>query len=853
MSIWRQALCACLAIVCVVSSRARAHEPEEERAPDAAPVPLVRVEPEYPPAARAAGVGGVVGMRLEIDADGAVTDVRVLRPAGFGFDEAAATAARKMKFRPATRDGRPVAATVLFDQRFVLRPRLGAETHADAAPPPPTEAPAPSSYESTVRSHPAASSASSTTIAGTEVTLRPRTNPTDVLRAVPGLLTVNHQGGGKAAQLFLRGFDADHGTDIAIFVDGVPINMPSHAHGQGYADLNWIIAEAIDRIDVEKGTYDARVGDFATAGAINLVTRDRFDESSVQYTLGMLPSVSGRAVASGRFVAIAAPKLPGWAQKLHPWVAFEAGYDDGPFVRSEDLTRYSLFAKLGYDLGPRTDVGLFVQAYGSGWIGSGQVPSREVDAGRLSQFGSEDPSEGGLTERQMFTAFVRHHGASNEIDATAYVTRYRLSLWNDFTFFLNDPVQGDEIEQDDARVFAGGKLAWHFHAHPRSIALRTTVGVDSRWDGVRVDAFHAESQNGDFRRRLAQYRHLTDDQLNIAAFAEEDVVFTRWLRVIGGLRTDYFGFTVGGDTSGARQFWLLSPKASVVLTPIMRKLDIFLNFGMGFHSNMAEVALQDGQQATDASGNRFTLRAVPRMYAGELGARTRLFDRLQASAALWVSYLENETVFNADAGGFSPSDATRRWGFDLDARARILSWLSADVELAQATATAVPDSGNGGAVALAPRFYMTGGLTAERGRLRAGLRFRYLAPRPAFDETSPEFQKYGVKTLASGMANPDYAPERVTAQGWFVVDAYVAWRWRFLEGQLAAQNLLGSTWREAQFGNESCVRDEVYNPANPNWGACGAALAAGGRTGVTDVHFTPGTPINLQLTLKAYF
>src|SRR4029078_1962829 len=175
-------------------------------------------------------------------------------------------------------------------------------------------------FESRVEGRGATSAASASSVRDEDFELRPRTSPNDVLRVVPGLMAVQHQGGGKADQLFLRGFDADHGTAVAVFIDGLPVTLPSHAHGQGYADLHFLIPEAIERIDVEKGPYDARYGDFATAGAVNLVTRDRFDEASVQYTLGMFPTIPGRAVAQGRFVGIAAPKLPGWAAKLHPWI-----------------------------------------------------------------------------------------------------------------------------------------------------------------------------------------------------------------------------------------------------------------------------------------------------------------------------------------------------------------------------------------------------------------------------------------------------------------------------------------------------------------------------------------------------
>jgi TonB family protein len=883
------------ALSLLLAAGAAAHEPEE--APPTpgltAPVLLERADPAYPEAARTAGIGGTVGLELGVAADGSVASAKVIRSAGFGFDEAALAAALKFRFRPATKDGKPIASTVLFDQHFVLRPHLSAEVAAEPAPSesPPPAAPQPGSsdkYESRVIARGPTSAASSSTIRNLDFDLRPKTSPNDILRVVPGLLAVQHQGGGKADQLFLRGFDADHGSDVGVYIDGVPVNLGSHAHGQGFADLHFIIPEALERIDVVKGPYDVRWGDFATAGAVNLVTRQKFESSSVQYTLGMFPTIPGRAAAEGRFVGIIAPTLPGWAAKLHPWIAFEAAYENGPFTASEDLKRYNLFAKLSADVTPRLTIGVFFQAYGSGWIGSGQIPQRDV--ARIGQFGSEDPSEGGQSERQMVTAFLKYDGGDHEVEATAYVTRYRLSLFNDFTFFLRDPVNGDEIEQDDARVFGGGKLAYHFHRRWHSISLRTTLGAEMRYDGVHVDRWDAESQNGDFRKRLSRLARDPADPLafggsndgidiiDIAGYAEEDVVFNRWFRLLGGLRADYFGFDVNdlGEslgagqpaTSGTRQFSAFSPKATAVFSPVHDVLDLYLNFGMGFHSNQAEVALADGKTLTDASGNKFVVHALPRFYGGEVGARVHLWNRIDVATAFWLSYLENETVFDADNGSFVPAAPSRRLGLDLELRGRILDWLFADLDLAQATATALPD---GGELALAPKLYITGGLTAKhRVGVRAGLRFRYLGARPAFDESSPEYRYFTSRTLADGRPNADYDPSRVVAQGWFVLDAYVAYRWRFLEASAAVQNLLNTAWREAQFGNRSCTRDEVYDAANRNYAGSGNMLSDGSyvdrcgigyanvnganqRSGVVDVHYTPGVPFNLQLTLKAYF
>lgn len=769
----------------------------------------------------------------------------------------------------------------------------GAEAPGRRAPAEPEEsAEVKPLFEARVTARGPTTAASASSIRNLDFDLRPHTSPNDVLRVVPGLLAVQHQGGGKADQLFLRGFDADHGTDVAVYIDGIPVNLPSHAHGQGFADLHWLIPEALERIDVVKGPYDARFGDFATAGAVNLITRPAFDSSSVQYTLGMLPSIAGRAVAQGRFVAIAAPQLKGWAAKLHPWLAFEAAYDNGPFTVAEDLKRYNLFGKVSYDFNAHLKIGVFLQAYGSGWLGSGQIPARDVP--RIGEFGAEDPSEGGLSERQMFTAFLKYKKAEHEFDATAYVTRYRLSLFNNFTFFLSNPQLGDEIEQDDSRVFTGAKLAYRFTKRWRSLSLRTAIGGEARFDSVHVDRWDVESQNGDFRKRLGRHidrselalsgNNASVDILNLAGYAEEDVVFNRYFRIVGALRADFFGYSVDDQgevlgpgqpaTSGVRQFTAFSPKATAVISPAPGALDLYLNFGQGFHTNQAQVALRDGVVQASADGGTFVSRAVPKIYAGELGARAHLWDHLDVAAALWASYLESETIFDADNATFAPAAPTRRFGFDLELRGRILSWLFADFDLAQASATALPEQGGAGALALAPKLYLTGGLTVKHPvGVRAGLRFRFLGARPAFDEASPEYQYYTARNLPDGRPNPDYDPARVTAEGYFILDAYAAYRFRFLELAVSAQNLLNSAWREAQFGNRSCTHDEVYNPQNPNYagsgnqlsdgsyaGRCGlgyaAAPGAGGtstRSGVADLHFTPGVPLNLQLTLKAFF
>jgi outer membrane receptor protein involved in Fe transport len=270
------------------------------------------------------------------------------------------------------------------------------------------------------------------------------------------------------------------------------------------------------------------------------------------------------------------------------------------------------------------------------------------------------------------------------------------------------------------------------------------------------------------------------------------------------------------------------------------------------------VALADGATRAvvrgDGTTSRFVVRALPRFWGGELGARLRVGAVAELTAAAWASYLENETVLDGDHAAFVPSGPTRRLGVDVAARARLARGLWADVDLAQASATAADV---GGAIALAPQLYVTGGLAYKRAGLRAGLRLRYLGPRPAVDESSPDWARYGDRR------SPDYDPSRVVAEGWFLVDLYAAYRWRWLEGALGVQNLFDAHWRESQVANHSCTWDEAHDPGNPRYAGhaladgsaldrCGVAFGAS-RSGVADVHFTPGVPLQLQLTINAYF
>ena len=659
--------------------------------------------------------------------------------------------------------------------------------------------------ETRVEAEAPTSAASAEIIRERDLVLRPKSTPEDILRVVPGLVIAQHQGGGKADQLFLRGFDADHGTDVALFLDGVPVNMPSHGHGQGFADLHFLIPEVIDRVDVSKGPYFAEYGDFDTAGAVNLRTRRTFGENSVSATYGSFNSY--------RLLGIASPKI----SEGRPWLAAEVAGTNGPFDDPERLQRYNLFVKETLALNANTIISVLGSAYGSSWNASGQVPLRAVVSGQLSRFGAIDPTEGGQTQRQMVVVSLEQRSGTRDlIQLTAYAVRYRLRLFSDFTFQLRDAQNFDQIEQDDARFFTGLNGRFRTTRSLGSVKLVSTLGAQARYDDIHAQLWHTarrERLSDCFEDAGNPCSDALISQTSLGAYLEEDFRIAPWLRIVAGVRGDLFQFNVDdqrgiqnppadASTTGAVQQSIASPKLQIVLRPLPN-WDIYLDGGSGFHSNDARGVIR-----TRGSG------ALPRAWGSELGTRLRLFHRLDFAAALWQLHLQSEQVFSADQASTQPSDPTQRLGIDLEARFAIFPWLWADGDLNLSRATYTQDRGNGSAVALAPTRTGTLGLSAlhpDGYKGRVGM--RHVGDRPATQDRS------------------------LTAQGYTVVDLSLGYRHSFWEVGLVIENLFNVRWREAQFANQSQLRNPPYNETAP----------------VTDIHFTPGNPINARATLALYY
>lgn len=647
------------------------------------------------------------------------------------------------------------------------------------------------------------SAASSETVRDRDLMLRPHRRPADILQVTPGLLVFQHAGGGKANQYFMRGFDLDHGTDLALFVDGVPVNMVSHGHGQGYADLHFVIPETVQRLEVRKGPYFAEFGDFANAGALNLVTRPSAPESAVSLGGGMFRSARGLLLLS--------PALEGWT----PYLAAEVYHTDGPFERGESLDRYNLFTRIGRRLDDGSRLTLTLTGHASGWNASGQLPARAVEAGLVDRFGALDPAEGGQTQRH--SAYLTWEGApsaDSALTALAYLVGTGFRLYSDFTFRRDDPVRGDLIRQTDDRTTFGTAARYRFLSRFEDLSLQTSLGVRTRSDLIdnRLDHAPGRTVRLDERRVDATIR-----ESSLSLWAEEEVSWTKWLRTTAGARLDYFAFDVEdhlGEGSGVRDAALVSPKASAVATPA-KGWDLFLNFGFGFHSNDARGVVRTEDPVTP----------LTRARGWELGSRAKLFGRLDLAADAFLIDLDREIVWVGDEGTTEVSGATRRVGVEGEARLALLPWLWAD---ADATWTHAAYRETGEAVALAPDLTLSAGLSARHpdgwyGRIGA----MHVGDRPASEDRF------------------------LTAEGFTRGDATLGWRVGDAELSLELQNLGGAEWREAQFATVSRLEGENGPEACPS--GTRAVSEAGRFRGCEDVNFTPGTPFSAQAALTLYY
>jgi hypothetical protein len=626
-----------------------------------------------------------------------------------------------------------------------------------------------------VTAPPPVSASSEVFIPGKDFELRPQGRPADVLRLVPGFVISQHQGGGKAEQYLLRGFDADHGTDVALFIDGLPVNLRSHAHGQGYSDLHFLIPELVQRLDGYKGPYFVEFGDFATAGAFNFVMKDFVEENYAE--------AAGGSWGTQRYLTLISPTR----DQLKTLVALEYYRSDGPFEHPNGYERFNLFAKAKATLAEGMDLAVWASYYQADWHGSGEIPARAVREGLISRFGSIDPNEGGSTMRANLNADWRWKlDESQLVTVHAYGTYYQLDLFNDFTFFLNDPQNGDEINQRDTRFMAGFDALYEYRTRPFGLSLTSSAGFQYRIDTPRV-VLATSIQ----RHQLARTQDVSIVEQSYSPFVKFDFVPLPWLRFVTGARGDIFTYdvhsrvnTTGDDLNGNVTKARPNVKANLVLGP-WYETEFYANFGTGYHSNDARAVISDPN-----------LTALPTAQGYEFGVRTKAIPRTELSLTYWVLDLSSELVFVGDDGTTEARGPSHREGVEFAMRVKLLDWLtfSGDVTATKA------EFDSGAAIPLAPLLTSRADLTARLPwGLSASAAMRYLGDRYADED------------------------RHQTARGYLLFDFTARYRYKWLEAFVSIENLANTDYREAQFFFNSRLAGE---PAD----------------GVPDIHYTPGNP-----------
>lgn len=641
-----------------------------------------------------------------------------------------------------------------------------------AAPPP--EAPP---EEVIITAPPPVSSSSEQMIPGRTFELRPQGRPADILRLIPGLIINQHQGGGKAEQYLIRGFDADHGTDLALFVDGLPVNLRSHAHGQGYADLHFLIPETVKAVDALKGPYFPEYGDFDTAAVVNFVTRDFVEENTVQ--------VSGGSFNTQRYLTLLSPTR----DALKTFIAVEGYRSDGPFEHPNGYLRTNIFAKASAMLGEDMKLSLSASHYHAEWHGSGQIPERAVRQGLIDRFGSIDPNEGGITQRTNLNLQYDWKPIENHrLTAHVYGSYYALSLFNDFSLFLNDPVNGDMINQRDRRFLAGFDGQYEVKSRPFEIPVTSTAGFQ-----YRIDTPHIVLASAVQRHQTDRVQDVQIVEQSFSPFVKFDLVPVDKVRLVTGARGDIFTFHgteyintsapfVTNDVTRARP----NVKANLILGP-WAETELFGNFGTGFHSNDARGVLA-----------RPKLDALPTARGYEFGVKTRILPRTEVFATYWFLDLSSELVFNGDDATTDVRGRSHREGLEFGTKVRLLDWLTFTGDFTYTTHAEFVDTHK--AVPLAPVWTARADVTARLPwGLSTSLEMRYLGDRPA-DESRTQ-----------------------TARGYTLFSSTTRYRYKNFEAFLSIENLTNVDWREAQFFFTSRL------PGEP-------------AAGVNDIHFTPGSP-----------
>lgn len=620
-----------------------------------------------------------------------------------------------------------------------------------------------------------------------------RTSPVnssqDILRKVPGLFIGQHAGGGKAEQMFLRGFDIDHGTDVNVTVDNLPVNMVSHAHGQGYADLHFVIPETIDRIDFGKGPYHQDKGNFTTAGYVDFKTKQKLDQSSVK-------------LEGGQFNTY---RMLGMFNMLHnsnhnAYIATDYQSTDGPFESPQNFNRINLMGKYTGAISNTDKIGVTLSHFSSKWDASGQIPQRAVDDGSITRFGAIDDTEGGNTSRRnLLINYDKIIDDKSTLKSHVYLSQYDFELYSNFTFFLEDSINGDEIRQKEDRTIFGVESEYS-----RSFSIQNVQGQWQAGISLRNDQSKDNELSHTVNRKETLDRLKLGDinETNIGVYWGTTIDINRWT-FNPSVRVDYFDFQYNDKLATHYKTQeetkaIVSPKLNILYNST-KNLQLYLKTGKGFHSNDTRVVVaEDGK------------KILPAAYGFDAGYIWKPTPKMLLNMAYWYLFSEQEFVYVGDAGIVEPSGETRRQGIDLSYRYQPLSWLFWSLDANYTLARAINEPKGADYIPLAPDFTLTSGLNVVlKSGLYGGLNVRHLADRPANEDNS------------------------IVAHGYTVTDFNAGYKWNNTSIGFQIQNLFNTEWNETQFATESRLKHETEP--------------------VEEIHFTPGTPFFMKAIVQYNF
>lgn len=622
-----------------------------------------------------------------------------------------------------------------------------------------------------------------------------QTNPVkssqEILRKVPGLIIGQHAGGGKAEQIFLRGFDVDHGTDIAISVDGLPVNMVSHAHGQGYADLHFVIPETIENLNFGKGPYYSDKGNFNTAGYIDLQLKKNLSKNMVSLEAGQFNTK--RLVSMFKLIE---------SGNNNAYVASELSLSDGPFDSPQNFNRINIMGRYNYNLIGDQELTITASHFQSKWDASGQIPQRAIDQGLIGRFGAIDDTEGGKTSRSnLLFNYKKRLDENSILRSKAFISQYDFELYSNFTFFLEDPINGDQIKQKEDRIIIGAESVFE----RKNIDLGSNgeleyaSGIGFRYDNVD-DVELSSTLNR--QNTLEQISFGDIDEVNTYAFLNTKLKFGKWT-FNPAIRLDYFKFdylnkiTRTYDNKSESKF-AFSPKLNTIYS-VNRNWQLFLKSGIGFHSNDTRVVVANNGKSI-----------LPAAYGADLGTIIKPIDKLALNATLWSLFLEQEFVYVGDAGIVEPSGKTKRFGMELGARYQAWDWLYlySDINYTYSRSSEAPSGED--RIPLAPDFTSSGGIGInDLNGFSGGLTYRFVANRPANEDNS------------------------IVAEGYFITDFNITYQRKNWSYGIIVENLLDTKWNETQFATES----RLFNESEA----------------VEEIHFTPGTPFYLRGKIAVTF